>query len=136
MSSRQDIRNRFFEGVLSKAKMNVSKQRKKKDVTKGFVANIKLVGTPTKWKSKGKSNKVVLTLDEALVKGNKLITKTKENEVEVIYEALEHGLADAFPYKKTQIPGIIHSNRLHIASTKLKYKMISQDQLVQVCVKC
>jgi len=53
-----------------------------------------------KAKGKKKSDKIILRIEEALVKGNKLTTKTKDDKVNTIYKALEYGLSRAFPYKK------------------------------------
>ena len=94
-------------------------------------------GSPSKPKRKGKGkddpNRVLkLTLDEALRRGNHLTTKTKDNEVNAIYQALETGLLHAFPYKKQRLPGVIPSDRFHIAPDELKYKKIAKDRLGQV----
>lgn len=62
------------------------------------------------------------TLDKALLHGNKLTTKTKDNEVGVIYKALDSGLIITFPYRKWQIPRLIYSSKLHIVLDELKYK--------------
>ena len=75
---------------------------------------------------------LVYTLDEALLRGNKLTTKTKDVEVDAIYKALEAGLMQAFPYRHRRIPGLIHSSRLHIAPDELKYRKIIRDRLGQV----
>jgi hypothetical protein len=68
-------------------------------------------------------------LDEALRRGNHLTTKTKENEVNAIYQALETGLLHAFLYKKQRLLGVIHSDKLHIAPDELKYRKIAKDRL-------
>ena len=75
---------------------------------------------------------LVYTLDEALLRGNKLTTKTKDVEVDAIYKALEIGLMHAFPYRHRRIPGLIHSSKLHIAPDELKYRKIIRDRLGQV----
>jgi len=75
---------------------------------------------------------LVYTLDEALLRGNKLTTKTKDAEVDAIYKALETGLMHAFPYRHRRIPGLIHSTKLHIAPDELKYRKIIRDRLGQV----
>jgi hypothetical protein len=71
---------------------------------------------PRKSKAKAKeSDDVILDIDEALRRGDKLSTKTRVQDINKIYCALEIGLADCFLYKKSRIPGSFHSERLHIA---------------------
>jgi hypothetical protein len=75
--------------------------------------------TPRKSKAKPKeADDVILDIDEALRRGDKLSTKTRPQDIDKIYRALEIGLADCFPYKKNRIPGTFHSDRLHIAPTQ------------------
>jgi hypothetical protein len=53
-------------------------------------------------KSKAKpkeSDNVILDIDEALKRGDKLSTKTRLQDIDKIYRVLEIGLADCFPYK-------------------------------------
>ncbi len=83
-------------------------------------------------KAKPKSKTALLTLDDALARANKLSTKTKDDEVEAIYKALDAGLSRLFPYKKHRLPGVIHSDRLHIAPDTLKYRRIAKERLSQV----
>lgn len=87
-----------------------------------------------KEKEKGDSSKreIVFSLDEALLRGNKLTTKTKADEVDAVYKALELGLAHAFPYRKRRLPGVIQADRLHIAPDALKYRKVLKDRLGQV----
>lgn len=70
------------------------------------------------------------TLNEALVRGNKLMTKTKDNKVDVIYKALEAILMHAFFYTHRQIPRLIHSSKLHITPDELKYRIIIPSHCV------
>jgi hypothetical protein len=89
--------------------------------------------TPKKLKAKAKeADDVVLDIDEALRRGDKLSTKTRPQDIDKIYRALEIGLADCFPYKKNRIPGAFHSDRLHIAPDSMKYRRILKSQLEQV----
>jgi hypothetical protein len=89
--------------------------------------------TPRKSKAKAKeADDVVLDIDEALRRGNKLSTKTRPQDIDKIYRALEIGLADCFPYKKIRIPGAFHSDRLHIAPDSMKYRRILKSRLEQV----
>lgn len=61
-------------------------------------------GSRPKHKAKADPSKeLVLSLDEALLRGNKLMTKTKDNEVDAIYTALESKLSHAFSYKKQRL---------------------------------
>jgi hypothetical protein len=84
-------------------------------------------------KSKAKEvDDVVLDIDEALRRGNKLSTKTRPEDIDKIYRALEIRLADCFPYKKNKIPGAFHSDRLHIAPDSMKYRRIMKSRLEQV----
>jgi hypothetical protein len=88
---------------------------------------------PKKSKAKAKEpDDVVLDIDEALRCGDKLSTKTRPQDIDKIYRALEIGLADCFPYKKNRIPGAFHSDRLHIASDSMKYRRILKNRLEQV----
>lgn len=48
-------------------------------------------------------------LEKALLRGKKLMTKTKDNKVDAIYKALEGRLIYAFPYKHRQILRLIYS---------------------------
>jgi hypothetical protein len=50
--------------------------------------------------------------------------KTRPQDIDKIYRALEIGLADCFPYKKNMIPGPFHSDRLHIAPDSMNYRRI------------
>jgi hypothetical protein len=88
-------------------------------------------------KRKGKSKaavgkKLELSLDEALSRGDRLSTKTKDDEVNAIYKALEAGLGHAFPYKNRTLPGAIPSEKLWIAPVELKYRKIATARLGQV----
>jgi uncharacterized ferritin-like protein (DUF455 family) len=88
---------------------------------------------PRKSKAKAKeSNDVVLDIDKALRRRDKLSTKTRPQEIDKIYHALEIGLADCFPYKKNKIPSSFHSERLHIAPDSMKYWKILKSHLEQV----
>jgi hypothetical protein len=58
-----------------------------------------------------------------------LSTKTKDDEVNAIYKALEEGLGNAFPYKKRRLPRVIPSEKLFIAPDKLKYRKIATARL-------
>jgi len=82
-----------------KGKKKVTKPRTNVDDTEGSQPIELMRRTPTKSKAKGKkkSNKVILTIDEALVKGNKFTTKTRDDKVITIYKALEYGLSRTFP---------------------------------------
>ena len=63
---------------------------------------------PRKSKAKAKeADDVVLDIDEALRHGDKQLIKTKPQDIDKIYCALEIGLADCFPYKKNKIPTCI-----------------------------
>jgi hypothetical protein len=71
---------------------------------------------PKKSKAKAKEpDDVILDIDEAFKREDKLSTKTRPQDIDKIYHALEIELADCFPYKKNRIPGAFHSDRLHIA---------------------
>jgi hypothetical protein len=88
---------------------------------------------PRKSKAKAKeADDVVLDIDEALRRGDKLSTKTRPQDIDKIYRALEIGLADCFLYKKNRIPGAFHSDRLHIAPDSMKYRKILKSRLKQV----
>jgi hypothetical protein len=88
---------------------------------------------PKKSKAKAKeADNVVLDIDEALRHGDKLSTKTRPQDIDKIYRALEIGLADCFPYKKNMIPGAFHSDRLHIVPDSMKYRRILKSRLEQV----
>jgi hypothetical protein len=91
-------------------------------------------GEGIKPKRKGKGKAVVgkelkLSLDDALSRGNRLSTKTKDEEVNSIYKALEEGLGHAFLYEKWRLSGVIPSEKLHIAPDELKYTKIATAQL-------
>jgi len=75
---------------------------------------------------------LIFSLDEALSRGNRMSTKTKDIEIDAIYKALEAGLGHAFPYRKRRLPGVIPSERLHIAPDELKYRKIAKERLGQV----
>lgn len=51
----------------------------------------------------------VYMLDEALRHENRLMTKSKDNEVNAIYKALKLGLMHAFPYRHQRMLGLIYS---------------------------
>jgi hypothetical protein len=88
---------------------------------------------PKKSKAKAKeADDVVLDIDEALRREDKLSTKTRPQNIEKIYRALKIGLADCFPYKKNRISGAFHYNRIHIAPDSMKYRRILKSQLEQV----
>jgi hypothetical protein len=88
---------------------------------------------PKKSKAKAKeANDVVLDIDEALRHGDKLSTKTRPQDIDKIYRALEIRLADCFPYKKNRIPRAFHSDRLYIAPDSMKYRRILKSRLEQV----
>jgi hypothetical protein len=54
---------------------------------------------PKKSKAKAKEvDDVVFDIDEALRRRDKLSTKTRPQDIDKIYRALEIGLADCFPY--------------------------------------
>jgi hypothetical protein len=78
------------------------------------------------------SDDVILDIDEALRRGDKLLTKTRPQDIDKIYRALEIGLADCFPYKKNRIPSAFHSDHLHIAPDSMKYRRILKSRLEQV----
>jgi hypothetical protein len=85
---------------------------------------------PKKSKAKPKeADNVILDIDEALRRGDKLSTKTRPQDIDKIYRALEIGLADCFPYKKNRILGAFHSDRLYIAPDSMKYRMILKSRL-------
>jgi hypothetical protein len=80
---------------------------------------------PMKSKAKPKeADDVILDIDEALRRGDKLSTKTRPQDIDKIYRTLEIGLADCFPYKKNRIPSAFHSDHLHIAPDSMKYRRI------------
>jgi hypothetical protein len=81
-------------------------------------------------KSKAKAKEA--DIDEALRRGDKLSTKTRPQDIDKIYHALEIGLADCFPYKKNRIPGAFYSDCLHIAPDSMKYRRILKSRLEQV----
>jgi hypothetical protein len=84
-------------------------------------------------KAKAKeADDVVLDINKALRRGDKLSTKTRPQDINKIYRALEIGLADCFPYKKNKIPGAFHSDRLHIGPNSMKYRGILKSRLEQV----
>jgi hypothetical protein len=88
---------------------------------------------PRKSKAKAKeSDDVILDIDKALKRGDKLSTKTRPQDIDKIYRALEIGLADCFSYKKNRIPSSFHSERLHIALDSMKYRRILKSHLEQV----
>jgi hypothetical protein len=88
---------------------------------------------PKKTKAKVKeADDVVLDIDEAFKRGDKLSTKTRPQDIDKIYRALEIGLADCFPYKKNRILGAFHSDRLHIAPDSMKYRRILKSRLEHV----
>jgi len=90
-------------------------------------------GSRPKQKAKAAHGKeLVLTLDEALSRGNRMSTKTKDTEIDAIYKALESGLRHAFPYRKRRLPSVIPSEKLHIAPNELKYRKIAKERLGQV----
>jgi hypothetical protein len=85
---------------------------------------------PRKSKAKAKeADDVVLDIDEALGRGDKLSTKTRPQDIDKIYRALEIRLVDCFPYKKNRIPVAFHSDRLHIAPDSMKYRRILKSRL-------
>jgi hypothetical protein len=63
-----------------------------------------------------------------LARAKKLSSKTKDDEVEAIYKTLDAGLSCLFPLKKHCLPGVIPSNRLHIAPDMLKYRRIAKER--------
>lgn len=69
---------------------------------------------------------IVLTLDEALSRGNQMFTKTKDNKIDAIYKVLEVGLGHVFPCRKRRLPGMIPLEKLHIAPDLLKYGKIAK----------
>jgi hypothetical protein len=88
---------------------------------------------PRKSKAKAKeADDVVLDIDEALRRGDKLSTKTRPQDIDKIYRALEIGLADCFPYKKNRILGAFHSDHLHIVPDSMKYRRTLKSRLEQV----
>lgn len=89
---------------------------------------------PSKPKRRAKSTKdaIEYSLDEALTKGNQMTSKMKDVKIDAIYKALETGLGHLFPYKKRRLPGVISSEKLHIAPDELKYRRIAKDRLGQV----
>jgi hypothetical protein len=96
---------------------------------------------PRKSKAKAKeSDDVILDIDKALRRRDKLSTKTRPQDIDKIYRPLEIGLADCFSYKKNRIPGSFHSKRLHIAPDSMKYREILKSRLEQVtscpCLIC
>ena len=79
-------------------------------------------GSKRKRKGKDKANpnkEINFTLDEALLRGNELTTKTKDNEMEAIYEALDARLSHAFLYRKHRLSSVILSDMLHIVPNEL-----------------
>jgi uncharacterized ferritin-like protein (DUF455 family) len=89
--------------------------------------------TSRKSKSKPKeSNDVILDIDKALRRRDKLSTKIRPHDVDKVYCALEIGLAECFPYKINRIPATFHSDRLHIAPDSMKYRKILKSHLEQV----
>jgi hypothetical protein len=60
---------------------------------------------------------------------DKLSTKTRPQDIDKIYHALEIGLVDCFLYKKNKIPGSFHSEQLHIALDSMKYREILKFHL-------
>jgi hypothetical protein len=88
---------------------------------------------PRKSKADAKeSDDVILDIDEALRRGDKLSTKTRLQDINKSYCALEIGLPDCFPYKKNRIPGSFHSERFHIAPDSMKYRRILKSRFEQV----
>jgi hypothetical protein len=88
---------------------------------------------PRKSKAKAKeSDDVILDIDKALRRGDKLLTKTRPQDIDKIYRALEIGLENCFPYNKNRIPGSFHFERLHIAPDSMKYRRILKSHLEQV----
>jgi hypothetical protein len=86
-----------------------------------------------KSKAKAKeSDDVILDIDETLRCGDKLSMKTRLQDIDKIYRALEIRLADCFLYKKNRILGSFHSERLHIALDSMKYRRILKPRLEQV----
>ena len=156
-SNRIDRNNAISEAVLKAKKKTASRPRKRKDaeaqaadseaaatsVDAGTQAQPADAGESSRPKrNRGKKapagehtdgpKELVYTLDEALLRGNRLTTKTKDVEVDAIYKALEAGLMHAFPYRHRRIPGLIHSSKLHIAPDELKYRKLTRDRLGQV----
>jgi len=144
LKAERDQQNELILRDLAKGKKKAPRKQAAKppvEVTtaQGSPADIAAVKarSPSKPKMKGKGkdnpNRVItFTLNEAMSRGNHLMKKTKDNEVNAIYQALEFGLLHAFPYKKWRLLGVIQSDRLHIAPDKLKYRKIAKDHLVQV----
>jgi hypothetical protein len=60
------------------------------------------------------------------------LTKTRLQDINKIYRALEIGLVDFFLYKKNRILGSFHFERLHIAPDSMKYRRILKSHLEQV----
>jgi hypothetical protein len=85
---------------------------------------------PRKSKAKAKEvDDVVLDIDEALRRGDKLSTKTRPQNIDKIYCALKIELADCFLYKKNTILGTFHSDHLHIAPDLMKHRRILKSRL-------
>jgi hypothetical protein len=118
----------------AKIGMKKSKAIKKKASAPSSVGGGKAENSaPRKSKAKAKeSDDVILDIDEALRRGDKLSMKTRPQDIDKTYRALEIGLADCFLYKKNRILGSFHSERLHIASDSMKYRRILKSCLEQV----
>lgn len=119
-----------------KGKKKATPTRKKRDspsVPTTLDKTAEVTGEGSRSKKKTKTSKELkLTLDEALLRGNKMSTKTPSIEVDAIYKALEAGLGYVFPYQKRRLPGVIPSSKLHIAPDELKYRKIAKERLGQV----
>lgn len=151
-SNRVRSNQALLDAALTGKKKRASQPRKKKDAPDTAIADDTFESgsqlqegessRPQRGKGKGKAKEkdkgdsskreLVYSLDEALLRGNKLTTKTKAEEVDAVYKALDLGLAHAFPYRKRRLPGVIQSDRLHIAPDALKYRKMLKDRLGQV----
>lgn len=126
-----------IESEKEKGKKKASAPRRKSTGDQAIVeAHDAGEGSKPKRKAKvSKDKPLILSLDEALIRGNRMSSKTKEEELDAIYKALESGLSSAFPYKKKRLPGVIPSDKLHIAPDTLKYRKIAKERLGQVSAR-
>jgi hypothetical protein len=138
--SEEEMRGCWAQMTSARLARNVEIGAKKDKAIKKKVSAPSSIGggeaessTPRKSKAKPKeADDVVLDIDKALRRGDKLSTKTRPQDIDKIYRALEIRLADCFPYKKNRILGAFHSDRLYIAPDSMNYRRILKSRLEQI----
>jgi hypothetical protein len=79
-------------------------------------------GASGKKTPKAKEAPKKLTLWEAIIQANALLSKSKPIDVEAMYKTLEEGLRACFPYWQDPIPYKISVDRIHLAPDTMKYR--------------